>query len=175
MTTPPNPPPDHLPAEDLVAWLDGELLADAAGRVERHVAACSVCAREADLLRRSGALLSQLPGLAPPRGFEERVHAAVRSGDAAPSGRVVRGAFPAWARVAAAVVVVAVGGWWLTSRPSDPGRLSGSDEEAIARDLFVISHLDTLAAADDDELARLADDLDVIDAADDTTAPDDGG
>lgn len=179
----------HLPTEDLVAWLDGELPPEAARGVERHVAACADCAREADLLRRSGALVAGLPRRTPSRGFEARVAAAVRAAvvnpadspadsevaAAAPAGRVLRPAFPRWAGIAAAAVVVALGGWWLTSPEPLPGELSRADEEAIARDLFVITHLDTLGAADADELAQLADDLDVIDAAADTEPADDGG
>jgi anti-sigma factor RsiW len=163
----------RLTAEDLVAWLDGELAPEEARRVEHHVAGCPACAREADLLRRSGALLAQLPGLAPTPGFADRVVAAARP--ASPQARVLRGRFGAVAAAAAAILVLAAGGAWLATRSGDAATLSSREEEEIARDLFVLAHLDTLRAADDDLLATLADDLDVLDAAADLALDDDEG
>jgi len=83
--------------------------------------------------------------------------------------------FPRSAAAAAAVLVVAAGTWWIASGPGDPSRLSSRDEEEIARDLYVIAHLETLGAADADELASIADDLDVIDTATDSGTDGDGG
>lgn len=166
----------ELPTEDLVAWLDDELDPGAAARVAAHVGACAACAREADLLRRSGDLVAALPRIAAPAGFDARVVAALTAPHAAPHtparGSVVgRRAFRRWAVAAALVVSVAGAGWVFTR---DGEGLSSRDEEAIARDLFVLVHLETLQSpADDEELARLADDLDVFDNAADLVASED--
>jgi anti-sigma factor RsiW len=156
---------DELPEEDLVAWLDGETAADDASRVAAHVEGCAVCRREAALLRESGSLLARLPGLAPSAGFDARVVAASRT-QVAPRGRVfvLRRRVAA---VAAAVLVGAVGGaWWLASASNSTNEvLTAHDEEALAADLAVISNLDALQKAEPTELAQLADDLDVIEAA----------
>ncbi|MCE9634228.1 MAG: zf-HC2 domain-containing protein [Planctomycetes bacterium] len=165
--TPPSPrtcpgtPP--LSAEDLVAWLDDELSATDARRVESHVVACPTCAGEADLLRRTGDLVARLPRMTVSSGFADRVVAAART---APAGRLVTSRRWSFVRTAAAaaVVVAGVGAWWAVSRPGDPGQLTAREEDEIARDLYVLAHLDTLQSADADELARIADDLDVIDA-----------
>jgi anti-sigma factor RsiW len=154
-------PPEKLSPEDLVAWLDGECDAAEAARVEAHVAACSSCRREAELLRGSGALLARLPGMTAPAGFDARVVAASR---AAPAGRVFR-LRPRVAAAAAALVAVSAGVWWLAGSrdAAQPGVLTARDEEALADDLAVISSLDILEAADAPELAQIVDDLDVID------------
>ena len=168
MHSPPHSCPS-LPVEDLVAWLDGELGAADSARVAAHVSACASCAHEADLLHRSGELLAELPGRTPSADFADRVVRAVRAPEtpdtAPPRARSLT--FPRWAAAAAAVLVVTVGAWWVAS-PDDPARLSSRDEQEIARDLVVLSHLDVLTAADADELASIADDLDVIDAAAET-------
>jgi anti-sigma factor RsiW len=158
---------NELPAEDLIAWLDGECDADDAARVAAHVGSCSACAREARLLRESGALLARLPSLAPSAGFEARVVAAARGSDTvtAPRGRLVL-LRPRVAVAAAAVIVcVTAGAWWLTSaKPDANDVLTAREEVAVADDLAVISNLDALQQADVVELAQLADDLDVLDA-----------
>jgi anti-sigma factor RsiW len=162
---------DRLPVEELVAWLDGETDAADSARVAAHVAACAACALEAKLLRESGEMLARLPSAAPSPGFEARVVAAARQGEneatgsrtaTAPGGRL-RILRPRVAVAAAAVVGVAAGAWWLSSS-RDAEVLSARDEEAIAEDLAVLSNLDALTRAESDDLAQLADDLDVIDA-----------
>jgi len=158
---------NQLPAEDLVAWLDGECDAAGAARVAAHVGSCAACAREARLLRESGALLARLPSLAPSSGFEARVVAATRNSSTvtAPRGRLVFLRPRVAAAAAAALVCVTAGAWWLTSSKPDTNEvLSAREEAAVADDLAVISNLDALQQADARELAQLADDLDVIDA-----------
>jgi anti-sigma factor RsiW len=158
---------ERLPAEDLVAWIDGECDAGEAARVAGHVASCPACAREARLLRESGALLARLPSLAPSAEFEARVVAAARNGATAtaPRGRLVLLRPRVAAAAAAAVVAAAAGVWWLTASRQEAGDvLTAREEAAVVEDLAVISNLDALQQADAGELARLADDLDVIDA-----------
>lgn len=177
-----------LPPEDLVAFLDGELPPADAGRAAAHVAACAACSREAAQLRRSAELLRLLPGLPPSPGFAERVTGAVlassRSSDdgapgtgpassaespsGRPAGRLLR--LPRWVAAAAALVVAAVAGTWIAAGSGRGDRLSPREEEEIARDLLVLAHLETLSAADADDLATIADDLDVIEAVADSDA-----
>lgn len=47
--------------EDLSAWTDGELTAEAAADVERHLPECGVCRRKADDLARLGGAVRALP------------------------------------------------------------------------------------------------------------------
>jgi anti-sigma factor RsiW len=170
-----------LPVASLVAWLDGEAPADEAARIASHVASCERCAREADLLRRTGDLVAQLPHDAASAGFVDRVLHAVHEDEkatapaAAATGRVVP--LRPWsvgrrAAAAAAILAVAGGAWWIAASPSDPGRLSSREEEEIARDLYVLAHLETLSEAEEEELAAIADDLDAIEAAADTEGDD---
>lgn len=175
-TDPTDPEPvlgcGALSAGDVVAWCDDELAPADARRVASHCAACADCARAADRLRRSAAALAALPRLQPSAHFADRVVAAARAqGAVAPRRRVVR--FPRWAQAAAAAVVVAVAGTWFALRPSGDA-LSARDAEDIARDLDVLAHIETLSAADADELASLADDLDAIEASREVLQ-DDGG
>jgi anti-sigma factor RsiW len=169
-----------LPVEDLVAWLDGEAAPEDAARIAAHAASCPRCAREAEFLRRTGEFVAALPRRRAAQGFDERVLRAVREPDddaaSAPAAPVIplrRWSAARRAVAAAAVLVVAVGGWWVATSSSDPARLSTREEEEIARDLYVLAHLDTLNAADEEELATVADDLDAIENA--TDAEEDGG
>jgi anti-sigma factor RsiW len=167
-----------LSPEDLVAWTDGELAPADARRVEAHVASCAACAREADLLRRTGELVGKLPRVQPSEGFADRVAAAARAEsrlEAARAGRPARVRFLRWAAASAAVVVAGVGVAWLATRGNDPARLSAREEEDIARDLLVLAHLSTLESGEADDLASLADDLDVIEQAAETLPEDRGG
>ena len=163
-----------LPPEDLVAWTDGELARDDAERVSAHVASCSACAHEAELLRRTGDLVAAMPHAAAPAGFEGRVVDATRS--QATSGRLFRiFSTRTWPRAAAAaaVLVAAAGGtlWLARGRPPEDG-LTAREEEAIAADLYLLANLDALATIEADELAQIADDLDVLEASAETNADD---
>lgn len=194
-------PCDALPADDLVAWVDGELAPPDAARVASHVAGCAVCARETDLLRRTGDLVARLPRDAAPPGFAASVLAAARDdalrADVGPSrtdapagsrespasplrsGSPWRFASAPW-RAAAALFLVAVtaAGVWIArdrARGGDPDALTAREEEDIAADLFLLANLDTLRTTDARDLAAIADDLDVLEAAADTVFVGDGG
>jgi anti-sigma factor RsiW len=156
----------QLTDDELVAWVDGECSADDAARVAAHVAACSVCTREARLHRRSGEMIARLPAIAPSAGFEARVVTAARGSTTAPGGRVVF-LRPRVAAAAAAVLLCAGAGvWWIasSSEPGAPDEITAREAAAVADDLAVLSNLDALQQADEQELAQLADDLDVLDA-----------
>lgn len=178
MTAPNAPRPDdasrHPAVEDLVAFADGALEPASSAAVSAHVAVCAACARDADLLRRSGDLVARLPRRRAPDGFAERVtELAARDGAARdgvsrdgascdgvppdgvprPSGRLL--ALPRMrAAVAAAAVIAAAGTAWFATRPTE--------DELLARDLLLLANLDILEAGDAAALARLADDLDVV-------------
>jgi hypothetical protein len=57
----------------LSPYLDGDLAADAACAVARHVAACAACAREFEALRATSRALAELPRLSPPESIAGRV------------------------------------------------------------------------------------------------------
>jgi anti-sigma factor RsiW len=158
MTEPPLPNCAGLPIEDLVAWLDAEASPEEAARASAHVATCDACRREAEALRRTGRLLEEVAvhTPAPSIEFAARVAAAV------PRGRLHR-MVPRIAVAAAVLVGAAAGAWWL-AQDREGDVLTAREEEAIARDLDVLSNLDALERSDPLELAQVVDDLDVIDA-----------
>ncbi len=55
--------------DQLSAYIDGELDASAAERLERHLAECGRCGQEMEQLRATVAALQELPAVEPPRSF----------------------------------------------------------------------------------------------------------
>ena len=157
-------PCNALPWERLVAYVDGELSDAERDDAARHVDACAHCADEAELLRRSGALIERLPRLEPGDAFTERVLARVAADGArtsAPGGRL-HSMWPL-ATVAAAVLVTAIAAriWWPGVSGTE-GVLSAREEREIAADLYILANLDALEASDADELISLVEDLDLL-------------
>jgi len=156
----------QIPPEDLIAYLDGELEGDAHERVERALRDDSALSAEADLLRRSGEMIRDLPRVEASSGFGDRVARATSAERAAPRGGLRR--LFAVRYAAAAVLVLGVAGWWaLTSGPAAedaPYTLTAQETEDIARDLYVLSNLDVLKELDAAELASLVDDLDLLES-----------
>jgi len=157
---------DIVPVEDLIAFADGELSGEALARVREHVAGCAVCAREAELFIDSGALLASMRRIEPTPGFVDRVVAQARR---ARGGRLLR--LRPWKVAAAALLLAAgVGAAWFSSGtldPTDPRDmpvLTASEEDAIARDLYLLSNLAVLEESDVDDLVRLVEDLDVVES-----------
>jgi anti-sigma factor RsiW len=152
---------NELPIERLVAHVDGELPAAEAERVAAHLAACADCAREADLLRRSGDLIERLPGLEPDEDFTRRVVAAARP--EARRGTLLR----LWPAAAAAGVLVAVLGAriWLGEPATGDAVLSAREEREIAADLYVLANLEALEQAEADELISLVEELDLLEGS----------
>ena len=69
----------------LDAYVDGELPAGEAEKVNRHLEACPACRHQAEVLRQIGSALDLLPPLtAPPRLYRKAL-GAYRKGMAAPS------------------------------------------------------------------------------------------
>lgn len=92
-------------AERLSAALDGELSAEEALSVRRHVETCDACARRQRSLEQVRALLRSTPAArVDSSGFDARVLARVRT-DRAPAARIITGSWLA----KAAAVVIAVG------------------------------------------------------------------
>ncbi len=149
------------PIDELVAYTDGELQAPAHGALEAHLDVCARCAREVDLLRRSGALVAELPGLTPSAGFVDRVVAATAD-VRRPRGRLLR-LLPA-AAAAVLIVGLVLARAMRDDRPSDEVALSRAEEREIAQDLFLLENLDALADEDPEALIAIIEDLDLIES-----------
>ncbi len=94
--------------DQLSAYIDGELDASAAERLERHLAECGRCRQEMEQLRATVAALQKLPAVEAPRSFtlsQERVAPRPPMPVASP---LAFGARIAAAGVAAALAVVLV-------------------------------------------------------------------
>jgi anti-sigma factor RsiW len=97
------------------AYLDGELAASDAARLEAHLAGCASCGRfRDDRLALRQALVVALPKLEAPAALRNRVRAALRDQAAAqPARRPARSGAWRWMALAAALAGVAVGSWRL--------------------------------------------------------------
>ena len=154
--------------EDLVALADGELTGTDLENVENHVAGCSACARDLELLIATGDLLAGLPAVEASPGFVDHVMSATRGpatsqrAPASPAGRVFA-LRPARIAIAAALLAGVAGVWWLGDAPEPVlGPLTAQEEQDIAQDLYILSSLDALEAADAEELAQLVNELDLL-------------
>ncbi|MCE9601749.1 MAG: zf-HC2 domain-containing protein [Gemmatimonadetes bacterium] len=151
------PRPDERPDDGLIhAWLDGELGAEEAARVERLVAEdaewAAAAAEARGLMAASTRILGALDVVAgdviPRGGSAAGTFAPTVDGSRAPTARVTRWAVPTWMRVAAGVALVAGVGYLGIERTADrssvasaPGAtLDGAREtraevaDAISRD-----------------------------------------
>lgn len=79
------PKREHLPGEDLSAYLDGMLPPEEAARVTTHLAHCVLCQAELDGLAAVRQELARLPTLLPSPAFIERVLAALPAASAQPA------------------------------------------------------------------------------------------
>ncbi len=124
--------------DQLSAYIDGELDASAAERLERHLAECGRCRQEMEQLRATVAALQELPAVEPPRSSTlspERVAPRPQMPVASP---LAFGARIAAAGVAAALAVVLVvdlgdfGGDGVTDEATAPQMMrSEADEEEL--------------------------------------------
>ncbi len=121
--------------DQLSAYIDGELDASAAERLERHLAECGRCRQEMEQLRATVAALQELPAVEPPRSFTlspERVAPRPPTPVASP---LAFGARIAAAGVAAALAVVLVvdlgdlGGDDLTDESTAPQMMRSEADE----------------------------------------------
>jgi anti-sigma factor RsiW len=99
----------HIDTELLSAYIDGEVTAKEAARVEHHIAVCQGCAEELASLRWTVGLLQQVPAVPVPRSF------VVRAADLEPepgrSGRLLPGWLVnglQWATVATAILAILI-------------------------------------------------------------------
>jgi len=153
---------------DLVAYVDGELLPDRAGRLERHVESCGSCSAVVAELRRLNALPP--PAVIEPSADFDRMFwtklAQARSDQEPEAGRllpVMRSFFirPAGLAVAAgfALIVFVVSLYFL--RP--PNAALPQQELMAAADLDLYSNLDVIQnseALENFELIEILDELD---------------
>jgi len=100
--------------DQLSAYIDGELAAAAAERLEAHLAGCQGCRLEVEQLRATAAALRDLPEVQAPRSFalspERAAGRRPRAGAAAPLALGMRLAAAGVAMALAAVLVVDLGG-----------------------------------------------------------------
>jgi len=100
--------------DQLSAYIDGELEAAAAGRLEAHLAGCEGCRLELEQLRATAASLRDLPEVQAPRSFalspERAAGRRPRAGATAPLALGMRLAAAGVAVALAAVLVVDLGG-----------------------------------------------------------------
>ncbi len=97
---------DKHVTERLGEWLDGRLDASSAGEVATHLAGCTACASERDLLRDGKALLGKLPDREPRSGFAFQVALAASEQRAARPALSWRWALSGLAGAAVAAGVV---------------------------------------------------------------------
>lgn len=110
--------------DDLVAYLDGELVRARRGEVAVHLTACAVCAAERQALVATHAALDELEGIEARPGWLDEVEAAIVE----PAGELIQ--IRVWTRytvAAAAAVLVTLGLAWLLT-----GDGTGSQERELA-------------------------------------------
>ncbi len=146
--------------DQLSAYIDGELDASAAKRLERHMAECGRCRREMEQLRATVAALQGLPAVQPPRSFTlspERVALRPAVPVASP---LAFGARIAAAGVAATLAIVLVvdlgdfGGDGVTPEATAPQMMRSEADEAGAA---TTGGEEAEIAADDEEPTFMGD------------------
>jgi len=94
--------------EDLVAYVDGELLGSERARFDDHVATCLTCRREAERLTKLRALVNGLPRIEPSAEFEAHMWRRMARETSGGQRRSRRDAWRWAAPVLAAAAVVAL-------------------------------------------------------------------
>lgn len=169
--------PADPPAEDLVAYLDGELDEQSTQAVESRLTQDAALRDEANALKRTWDLLDYLPKHEPSPTFTTRTLdklAALRPAGSATANRSRTATATAarqrrWplrlAAVAAALALVAVGfaagGWFSHSNPSAAPEPADTEEQ-MARDLRVLDNMHLLPFADDMKFLKALDDPDLF-------------
>ncbi len=146
--------------DQLSAYIDGELDASAAERLERHMAECGRCSQEMEQLRATVAALQGLPAVQPPRSFTLSPERVALRPPAPVASPLAFGARIAAAGVAATLAIVLV---------VDLGDFGGDGvtQEATAPQMM-------RSETNDMEL-EAADDTDATDGALDAPAAEDDG
>jgi anti-sigma factor RsiW len=140
-------------------FVDGELDGDTARAMASHIVGCERCATLVAHTRAlSAAVRGELPALAAPEALRARIHAAIRAPEAAPDAalqaapRAVpsiappmsRRVWPARRWLAAAAVILVVGGAsWRLGVDHGVG-IAGGGMDIALRDAVVASHLRSL-------------------------------
>jgi len=151
-------------AENLSAFLDGELDAQTANEIAAHVASCTRCGARLEALRRVDADLAALPSPAIAGDLQQRLHARIAADASAQRrGPPRRRRLPllpvsaAAAAAATAVLYLAVGGEVPPELPGEPGdsriaeidlETASEEEISLAFDLDTIEDLEVIANLD---------------------------
>jgi anti-sigma factor RsiW len=155
------PDPQSITDDDraeLVAYLDGELEADAERRVEARLNTDANARAEADTLRRAWELLDYLPRAEPSTDFTERTLDRVSAlrVSPGPSGSAARLAAKPWHRrtigfvagVAAAALLALAAGYVLTPGPRPAPAPNIDTDPLMVNEPRVIENLPLYLAAD---------------------------
>lgn len=142
--------------EELVAFLDGALEAERAGKLKAHLEACAACRSESERLRRAVEATRAVPPTEPSadfsRRFFERLAQEKREGR---WGRLLEQA-PRWALAGAGgLAAVALGVTILLSRPG-----ASDEDRIIARHLELFSDYEVIS------MLPLLEDMEFIEAMD---------
>ncbi len=162
---------------DLVAYLDGELEADAQRRVEARLNTDANARSEADTLKRAWELLDYLPRSEPSTDFTERTLdrvSALRASTGTSRSAVAPAAVPWYRRqtafvasVAAAALLAFAVGYAVTPGPRPPPDVDPDTDPLMASEPRVIENLPLYLAADNLDYLLALDQSDLF--ADDGT------
>jgi anti-sigma factor RsiW len=141
---------EHL----LNAYLDGELTETQAAELKRHLADCPGCRRTLEGLRRTDALVSDLPPLAPSADFDRIFWEKVETLETESRYRIwasyiFRGWRPVWAAALTGLAVAAL-------------IYFGRTDALTTEEVFIAQHIELL---EDYDVIRQLDMLEEVDAA----------
>lgn len=132
----------------LPAVLDGRVSGEERDRVNAHLDACAVCARQAEEMRSVWLALDELPAIEPSLGFDARLRARLA---AQLAGSRLFAWFPMRIGLAAALAVVAVAAWFSLRPIVGPHRArnpQSQDDFAVVKNLPVLENYDVIANFD---------------------------
>ena len=133
-------------AEELVAFLDGEVTEAERVRIEAHTATCLTCRREMDRIGKMNALLTALPRIEPSPEFEASMWQRLEA-EIAPRARR-RGFRPAmWGVPLAAAAALALV-WYSSISPTAPTAPGGGTNVVRAPQAAPAARVDAIAQAE---------------------------
>jgi anti-sigma factor RsiW len=133
----------------LLAVLDARASRDERERVEIHLASCPACAQRLEEMRAVWVALDNLPAVDPSPAFDARVRARL-----ADQHRRLRllGWLPVPAWATAAVLALALGGFWFAMRPSRSLQVrtavQSQDDFSAVENLPVLENYDVISNFD---------------------------
>lgn len=134
----------------ITAWLDGQLAAGDAARVDAHLAQCPSCREAARRVQAVSALLRHAPTVEAPREIWTSLASALddRAGRSRAATRSTQATGWWWAAAAAAVALVVAGWWWPSTRvnPWDVVRLDQARQGRLEAGAWIETTGETTAA-----------------------------